>query len=186
MDNQLADSKVLGYAAIFITGWIYSMFNAHWITSQMPEVDIVTGLILGGAVLSIVGILSYFRGETYEMTLFLGLGAFFFIVSLSNILASGMEGSSLTVNQGWIDIVWAVFFFYLWLAVTRKDIWVNLFMLGLWLTFLALAIGNWIMATFLIYIGGYLGLITSLIAGWLSASEIQSAVSTSTVDSGQV
>ncbi|HKK46301.1 MAG TPA: GPR1/FUN34/YaaH family transporter, partial [Balneolaceae bacterium] len=120
MDNQLADSKVLGYAAIFITGWIYSMFNAHWITSQMPEVDLVTGLILGGAVLSIVGILSYFRGETYEMTLFLGLGAFFLIVSLSNILSSSMGGSSLTMNMGWVEIVWAIFFFYLWLGVMRK------------------------------------------------------------------
>jgi len=91
---------------------------------------------------------------------------------LSNILSSSMGGSSLTMNMGWVEIVWAIFFFYLWLGVMRKGVFVNLFMLGLWLTFLALAIGNWTMALFLVYVAGYLGLITALLAGWLSARNI--------------
>lgn len=171
MNERLANPKVLGYAAIFITGWMFSMYNAGWFMKQLPESDLATGLILGGIVVAIVGILSYFRGETFEMTLFVGLGAFFFVVSLSGMHTSSM-GNGMSANAGWLNIVWAVFFFYLWLGAIKKEIFVNLFLLGLWLTFLALAIGNWTMAMFLFYIAGYIGLVTSLIAGWLSINEI--------------
>ncbi|HKJ34527.1 MAG TPA: acetate uptake transporter [Balneolales bacterium] len=173
MNNKLANPKVLGYAAIFITGWMFSMYNAGWFMKQLPESDLVTGLILGGVVVAVVGILSFIRGETFEMTLFLGLGTFFFVISLANMQSSSlMSEAPMTANAAWLNIVWAAFFFYLWLGVMKKDLFINLFMIGLWLTFLALAIGGWIMAMFLIYIAGYLGLITALLAGWLSAREI--------------
>jgi succinate-acetate transporter protein len=173
MNDKLANPKVVGYAAIFITGWMFSMYNAGWFMQRYPQSDLITGLILGGIVVAIVGIFSFFRGETYEMSLFLGLGAFFFIASMVSMHATANSGPS--ANEGWLDIVWAVYFFYIWLGVMKKDVVVNLFLLALWLTLLALAIGNWTMTMFLVYIAGYLGLITALLAGWLSARNILTA-----------
>jgi succinate-acetate transporter protein len=173
MNDKLANPKVVGYAAIFITGWMYSMYNAGWFMKQPPHIDLVTGLIIGGVLVAVVGILSFFRGETYETSLFLGLGAFFFTVSLAYMQSAGNNMAS--ADHGWLHIVFAVFFFFLWLGAMKKGLFVNLFLLGLWLTFLALAISNWTTVMFLTYIAGYLGLITSLLAAWLSASDMLSA-----------
>jgi len=142
----------------------------------------VTGLILGGVAVTFAGILSYFRGETYEFTLFSALGAYFFIFSLDYILFSFM-GSSFSANGGWIEVVWAVLFFYMWLSVfMEKGIFVFLFLLGLWLTFLDFAIGNWIASRVCIYIGGYIGLATSVLAGWLSAQALWESTKTVQVE----
>jgi hypothetical protein len=47
-----------------------------------------------------------------------------------------------------------------------------LFLLGLWLTLLALAIGDWIGSHGITVLGGYLGLITSILAAITSAMAV--------------
>lgn len=53
---------------------------------------------------------------------------------------------------------------------------VSLFMFGLWLTFLDLAIANWMASTVCLYVGGYIGLVTAALAAGLSAHELWKGV----------
>lgn len=169
MNEKLANPKVLGYASLFITGWMISMINAGWFMGD-PKVSIVLGLILGGVVVALAGIFAYFKGQTFEMTLFLIFGALFFVYSLTGLITSSMSSQQMAYN-GWLDILWAVFFFYMWITHMKKGVFVNLFLIGVWLTFLALGIGGWTGVMFISAIGGYIGLATALLAGWLSLSE---------------
>ena len=74
---------------------------------------------------------------------------------------------------GWYAIIWAVCFFYVWLAALKVDLLRMLFLLGLWLTLLALALNFWGVGRVLVEIGGYLGLTTSIIAFLVSAIAIR-------------
>jgi succinate-acetate transporter protein len=170
MNYKLASPKALGYAAIFITGWLFSLYNTQWYTTMPGGMNLITGLVVGGVALGIAGIFSYLYGETYEGTLFLGLGAFFFSVSLNSILAGMMQGSAFSAYAGWLWIVWTVFFLYMWLGVRlEKGFLVSLFLLALWLTFLDMAVANWIASRVCMYVGGYIGLVTAALAAILSA-----------------
>lgn len=172
MNDNLANPKVLGFTSIFISGWMISMLNAGWFMGQDPRIGIVLGLILGGVVVALAGVFSYFKGQTFETTLFLVFGALFFVYSLVSLNGGGMGMSHNMAYYGWLDILWAVFFFYMWIPGIKKGLWMNLFLIAIWLMFLALGIGHWANATILGIIGGYLGLIAALIAGWLAFSDL--------------
>lgn len=70
---------------------------------------------------------------------------------------------------GWLTVVWAVYFFCLWLASFRGDMLRMPFLLGAWLTLLALWLGFRGLGHLLMMIGAYIGLITSILALIVSA-----------------
>ncbi len=179
MNDNLANPKVLGYSGIFISGWMISMLNAGWFMGQDPRIGIVLGLILGGVIVALAGVFSYFKGQTFETTLFLVFGALFFVYSLASLTGGNMSMNQNMNYYGWLDIMWALFFFYMWLPGMKKGLWVNLFLLAVWLNFVAIGIGHWTGIMILGAIGGYLGLIASLIAGWLAYNELINATSES-------
>ena len=173
MERKFADSVTLGYACLFISGWLISMINAHWFSLPMESSGAMLVMILGGVVLAIAGIFSYINADTLNTTLFLVLGALFFSFSLTSLMPSNASLAALYSGfSGWIYILFAVFIFYLWLSSFGGDIARNLFLFGLWLTLLALAISSWSSSTGFDVVGGYLGLITSLLAGYVSAEGV--------------
>ena len=70
---------------------------------------------------------------------------------------------------GWSIFIWAVFFCYVWFGSFKSGLIRFLFLLGLWLTLLALAIGSWGNLHVVVLLGGYLGLATSILAAIVSA-----------------
>ena len=173
MERKFADSVTLGYACLFITGWLISMINAHWFSLPMEASGAMLIMILGGVVLAIAGIFSYINGDTLNTTLFLVLGALFFSFSLTSLMPANASLAGLYSGfSGWIYVLFAVFIFYLWFSSFGGNMVRNLFLLGLWLTLLALAIASWSTSTGFDVVGGYLGLITSLLAGVVSAESI--------------
>lgn len=175
MNNKLASSTAIGYGGIFIAGWMISMIDAGWFAAPIPHGGVITAMIVGGILVALAGIMSFFNGKTLEMTVFLGLSALFFSFSLSITTASGMSSSMFSAYGGWMDLVWAIFFAYLWIASFGAGFFKNLFLLGIWLLLLLYAIANWIMSPGLDIVGGYVALIAALIAGYISMSEIISA-----------
>ena len=85
------------------------------------------------------------------------------IISLG-LLQSNFAVSATTPSANGIDHVWFGSF--------KSGLPRLLFLLGLWLTLLALAIGNWTNAHGIIVLGGYLGLITSILAAITSAKDV--------------
>jgi hypothetical protein len=73
---------------------------------------------------------------------------------------------------GWYFFVWTLFFAWVWFGSLKADLQRMLFLLALWLTLLALAIGDWTGIHGFTLAGGYLGLITSILAAITSAVEV--------------
>lgn len=172
MNNKFSGFITLGYASIFISFWLGSMVFAGWVSFAAMQEGAVILMILG-IVAAIAGVFSFFTNDKLEGTLFLIFGTYIFSFMLRFIMYPNLAANSKNASfDGWIVLLFAIVFFYLWLASFKGNMYRQLFLLLLWLSMLALAISNWFSITFFMYIAGYLGLIASLFAGWCSATTI--------------
>lgn len=172
MTDRTANASTLGFAGFALTLWMVSMLNAGWFGSAPAHMDMLLAFTFGGVVLALAGLMEFFRGHTLEMLLFLGFSAFWWTWAMhAHGSGSDAMSSGAGAMMGWFFLIWAVFAFWIWLGAMHADIMRNLFMLGLWLSLLALAIADWSGANGFTMLGGYLGLITALIGGYISAAE---------------
>ena len=85
--------------------------------------------------------------------------------------------ASLNHDLGWITLAWAIFTLYMLIFTSQVNLAIFLVFLILEVTFIILAIGNFdagsaLLPTGTIKIGGYLGLITALLAFYASAAGV--------------
>jgi succinate-acetate transporter protein len=163
-------TTTIGYMCLALTGWMISMPNASWFSRSYSYGD---GMLYPLAiVLAIMGILSFFQGRGLDAIIFFG-GTGLFWSNYVHLTAANNAGIVDPPSYaGWYVFIWAVFFCYVWLGSFKSGIIRFLFLLGLWLTLLALAIGNWGSLHGITILGGYLGLITSILAAIVSAFEV--------------
>ena len=174
MESKYADPSPAGFAALAFVMWLFSMVEAGWYSAVGGLVPAIDFALAGGAVL-FVGLLEFFRGETFQTVLFLLLGAGWFTYALGHVFFAGKITAAVT---GWYMALWTVFLFFMWLASFHmKSMWIQLLLLGLWLTAGCLAVGAWGVG-FLTIVGGYLGLITALIFLYLACVGIMGATKT--------
>lgn len=170
MNNKAAITSTIGYMCLALTGWMLSMPNAGWF-------DVAHGhgpamLYPMGVVLIVMGILSFMNERTLDAIIFFG-GAGLFWAGHEYLIGVAVVGSDEPARySAWYWFIWAVFFFYVWLGSFSAGIVRMLFLLGLWLTLLALAIGFWMGSHSFTVLGGYLGLITSILAAINSAMAV--------------
>lgn len=174
MSNRLANPSSLGFAGFAITLWMVSMINAGWFGTTTPHnMNLMLAFTFGGTAMALAGLMEYLRGRTLDMFLFLAFGAFWWAWALhSHGAATQAMPATAGGYVGWFFLVWAVVAFYIWIASFRDGTARLLFTLGLWLTFLALAIADWSAASGFTVLGGYLGLITAIIGGYISAADV--------------
>ena len=169
-DNSKAMvTTTVGYMCIALSGWMISMSNASWFSQVYAH-----GMALMyplAILLAVIGILAYLGNRGLDAIVFFGVAGLFWAnyLSVTGTSSGGMEPHSYT---GWYAIVWAVFFCYVWLGSFKSGMLRMLFLLGLWLTLLALAIGDWGNLKALMIVGGYLGLVTAVLAALTSAKEV--------------
>lgn len=163
-------TTTVGYMCLALTGWMLSMPNAAWFPKLYGIGAAMTYPL--AIVLAVMGILSFTQSRALDAIVFFGGAGLFwadYTYYASANLPNSMEPSTYT---GWFVFIWAVFFCYVWLGSFKSGLFRMLFLLGLWLTLLALAIGNWSSIEGFIVLGGYLGLITSILAAITSAKEV--------------
>jgi uncharacterized protein len=167
MNNKAAITSTIGYMCLALTGWMLSMPNAGWFDVSHGH---GTAMLYPMAIVLIVmGILSFVNERTIDAIIFFG-GAGLFWAGSQYLIGVAAVGSDEPVRySGWYWFIWAVFFCYVWIGSLTVGIVRMLFLLGLWLTLLALAIGFWISSHGFSVLGGYLGLITSILAAINSA-----------------
>jgi succinate-acetate transporter protein len=168
--SKAVATTTVGYMCLALTGWMISMPNASWFSKPYGH-----GLAMMyplAIVLGLMGILSFFQGRGLDAIIFFGGAGLFWSDSI--YLTAANAGNALDPQSyaGWYAFIWAVFFCYVWLGSFKSGITRMLFLLGLWLTLLALAIGNWGILHGIIVLGGYLGLITSILAAIISAFDV--------------
>lgn len=166
LNNRCVTTSTVGYMALALTGWMLSMTAAGWYDHYYLA---GTSLMLPFALLlAIIGILAYLHGRSLDSIAFFAFAGLF---TAAHTTMASMAGAAPMSYIGWFWIVWTVFFGYMWLGSFRAELPRQLFLLGITLTFLAKAIYGWTDMRVLELISGYLGLISSIIAAIISASD---------------
>ncbi|MEJ2480366.1 MAG: acetate uptake transporter [Acidihalobacter sp.] len=165
---KLANPAPLGLAGFAFTTWMLSMHNAGWFTGDAVPLVLALAYAYGGSMQILAGIMEFPRGNTFGFVAFSSYGAFWWSFALFvQFFADKVPGAFV----GWYLFVWGVFTFYMWIATFRANRAVQLVFLALWITFVLLAFGIWF-APILGKLGGYVGLVTAVLAFYLSAAEV--------------
>lgn len=174
MSNVTTQSKwpnpaPLGLAGFALTTWLLSMINAGWFTGDSLNMVLACALAFGGTAQAIAGVMELPRGNTFGATAFLSYGAFWWSFALFVMFLHDKVPAAFV---GWYLFLWGVFTFYMWFATFRSPRALQLIFLALWITFFLLAAGEWTGSGGLHAAGGYGGLLTAVLAFYLSAATV--------------
>lgn len=164
MNNKSVILNTIGYMCIGLTVWMLSLSDAGWISGSSAR-GMAMAFGLGAVVLGVIAILAFFHGRALDAVIFFGVAGAFWTMHQGG----GMDAGA---AEGWFWLLWAVFFFYVWLASFKAGWARMLFLLAAWVSLLADALLAWSGAAAFHYIGGYVGLLTGLVATYISAAEI--------------
>jgi hypothetical protein len=169
MNAKTSNPAALGLAAFALTTWLLSMINAGWFSGDSMGMVLAVALAYGGTAQALAGLMEIPRGNTFGATAFLSYGAFWWSLALFVLFLHDKVPASFV---GWYLFLWGVFTLYMWVATFRSPRALQLVFLALWITFFVLAVSEWTGLAWLHRAGGYGGLVTALLAFYLSAAEI--------------
>ena len=169
MTGKLANPGPLGLAGFAFTTWMLSMINAGWFDAKSLGMVVALAMSYGGTAQLVAGVLEYPRGNTFGTVAFFSYGAFWWSFAL---FAHYFGAAVPAAFVGWYLFMWGIFTLYMWFATFRINRGLQLVFLFLWLTFVVLGVGTWIHSTLTTEIGGYLGLITAILAFYASAADV--------------
>lgn len=175
---SIADPAPLGLGGFALTTFVLSAHNAGW----APDV-IWVGLALfyGGLAQFMAGMWEFKNRNTFGATAFSTYGGFW--MSLATfvllILFGRVDTKVVNVEQalGWFLLAFAIFNTYMLIWSTRTNVAVFLVFLTLELTEIVLFIGFLGGGSGMITLGGYLGIVTALVAWYTSAAGVVNSMS---------
>lgn len=164
--------STVGYLCLAIGGWMLSMTNAAWY-SRAYSAAILLPLAI---VLAVMGILAFVQDRALDAVVFFGGGALFgsiaAYIAAASFAAVNMTGFVEPLSYiGWFACAWAVYFLCAMVGSVRTGAARTSFLGGMFVTLGCLAIAGWSGVHGWAIVGGYLGLITSLIALGTAGSE---------------
>lgn len=171
----IADPAPLGLAGFALTTFVLSAHNAGW----APDVVWISlALFYGGLGQFLAGMWSFRRGNTFTATAFSTYGAFWLALgsfALLDIFGKVPKGDVLN-DLGWFLLAFAIFNTYMLVWSARVNTAVFGVFLTLEVTEILLFLGFFNNSDTLIKAGGYLGIITALVAWYTSAADVASAM----------
>lgn len=166
---KYANPAPLGLFGFALTTWMLSMVNAGWLPATGMGLILAMAFAYGGTAQLLAGLMEMLRGNTFGFVAFCSYGAFWWSFALFvEFFAKGVPTSMV----GWYLFLWGVFTFVLWLASFVLSRATFLVFLALWVTFMLLAFGAWSGAVWLTALGGYVGLVTALLAAYVGAADV--------------
>lgn len=180
----LADPMPLGLAAFASATFTISAVFAGWFILSAVVLAIPVAFVFGGIVQFVAGMWAFRRGNILAATAFSAFGAFntswalIEWLTLTKVLPASANGGPPAYVVGVFVLTFSLIALYLGIAALGENTLVAAILFILALTYLGDAIGVMIGgANIVLHIGGYLGMITSLLAFYLSgAIVINSAV----------
>jgi len=187
--SRLADPAPLGLAGFALTTFLLSAKNAGWMTHATGSAFLGYAFAYGGVAQFAAGMWEFARGNVFGAAAFgsygsfwIGLGLWVQLVANPAVAAIKPATLSSTVaslnhDLGWILLVWFIFNTYMLILSLQINTAVFVVFLTLGLTELILCIGNFdagsaLLPTTTIKVGGYIGLITAIIAWYTSMAGI--------------
>jgi uncharacterized protein len=171
--SGIADPAPLGLAAFALTTFLLSAVNAGWANSSTTNDWLGYAFAYGGLVQLLAGMWEFRNRNVFGSTAFSTYGGFWIGLGLWALLvAPHGVGNEIHKDLGWILLAFAIFNTYMLLFSTQVNAAVFGVFLTLELTEILLFIGNFAVNTSIIKIGGYLGIITALVAWYTSAAGV--------------
>ncbi|MBJ7601714.1 MAG: acetate uptake transporter [Candidatus Dormibacteraeota bacterium] len=167
----VADPAPLGLAAFALTTFVLSVHNAGW----APELIFVgLALFYGGLAQFAAGMWEFKNRNTFGATAFSSYGGFwmslaFFVVL---VLAGKVAAADVTPSLGWFVLAFAIFNTYMMVWSARVNWAVFAVFLTLEITEILLFLGYLGGTKALVTLGGYMGIITALVAWYASAAGV--------------
>ena len=176
----IADPGPLGLAAFALTTFLLSADNAHWMNGNSTgDAWLGYALAYGGIIQLLAGMWEFRNKNVFGATAFATYGGFwiglFFWARL--VAPTAPTGTAfLTHDEAWILLAFAIFNTYMLLMASQVNMAVFGVFLTLELTEIALAIGNFANSPGTVQLGGYLGVVTALVAWYTSAAGISNGI----------
>jgi succinate-acetate transporter protein len=177
---SIANPAALGLGGFGLTTFVLSVHNAGW----APDIVwIGLALFYGGMAQFLAGMWEFRQGNTFGATAFSSYGAFWF--SLAAFVLLDLFGkvpkTDLLADLGWFLLAFAIFNTYMMFWSLRVSVAVFLVFLTLEITEILLFWGFFAGNMTLIHWGGYIGVVTALVAWYTSAAIVANSTSKGTI-----
>jgi succinate-acetate transporter protein len=165
----IADPAPLGLAAFALTTFLLSAANAHWTNGNSAGTAFLGyALAYGGIGQLLAGMWEFRNKNVFGATAFSTYGGFWIGLFVWIRVAPADTGHDL----GWILLSFAIFNTYMLILASQVNLAVFLVFLTLELTEIILVIGNFSSSAGVSQLGGYVGVITALVAWYTSAAGV--------------
>ncbi|HUW65091.1 MAG TPA: acetate uptake transporter [Spirochaetia bacterium] len=177
-ESSIADPGPLGLAGFALTTAALSASNAGIIPASLGLVFLPLALVYGGSVQMFAGMWEYKKNNTFGATAFTSFGAFWIALAImlllvfGKVISFGKDNSDLGIAIGFYLVLWTIFTFYLWIASFGISNGLATLFTLLLITFILLDVGNLGGGAVMVKVGGWFGILTALMAWYLSAAGV--------------
>jgi succinate-acetate transporter protein len=174
----IADPAPLGLGAFALTTFLLSAFNAGWMTHSSGLAWVGYALAYGGLGQLLAGMWEFRNRNVFGATAFSTYGGFWIGLFLYfQLYGAKLASHAITLglfqkDVGWILLAFAIFNTYMLLWSTQVNAAVFGVFLTLELTEIILFIGNFAGSSGTVKFGGYVGVLTALVAWYTSAAGV--------------
>ncbi|HEX9033798.1 MAG TPA: acetate uptake transporter [Streptosporangiaceae bacterium] len=166
--SAVADPAPLGLAAFALTTFLLSAKNANWTTS---DAWLGYAFAYGGFIQLLAGMWEFKNKNVFGSTAFSTYGGFWLGLGLWVLLVAPKATAS-GHDLGWILLAFAIFNTYMLMWSTQISGAVFGVFVTLELTEIILFVANFSNSTGLAKVGGYVGIVTALVAWYASAAGV--------------
>jgi hypothetical protein len=174
----IADPAPLGLAAFALTTFLLSAANAGWMTKASGNAWLGYAFAYGGFCQLLAGMWEFRNKNVFGATAFSTYGGFWIGLGLWALLVAPKATSpaAATHDIAWILLAFAIFNTYMLLWSTQ----LNMAVFGVFLTLEAteviLFIGGFAGSAEITKVGGYVGVVTALVAWYTSAAGVTNGI----------
>lgn len=174
--STIADPAPLGLAALALTTLVLSLFNAELLPAAGEPVVLGLAFAYGGLAQLLAGMWAFRTPNTFAATAFVSYGAFWISFALlETFFADDVPAADLGAYLGWTLIAWGLFTTGLYVVSVKATGRVNVVFGLLGATLYLLGIGEAAGAEIVTRVGGYVGIVTALAAGYASFATMADA-----------
>lgn len=175
---KFANPTPLGLYGFAMTTWLLSMLNAGWfpLVQSLPLM-MATAFAFGGVAQFVAGLLEYPRGNTFGFVAFTCYGAFWFSFAL---YIEALPHGPLEF-QGAFLVAWGVLTAGLGIATLKLNRVLQWVFATLTVAFIVLGLSHLLHMDSLHTLGGYIGMVTALLAAYQATALVVNEVYEKTV-----
>lgn len=182
----VADPAPLGLGAFALTTFILSAHNALGGTAVPLLAFYGFAIFYGGLAQFMAGMMEFRNRNVFGATAFTTYGSFWMGLAafVGLVLVEKVKGGDVATSLGWILLAFAIFNTYMLMWSTRTSMAVFLVFLTLEITEVLLFIGNFrgdAAGTGLVALGGWIGLLTAVVAWYTSAAVLLNGMAGRTI-----